>query len=115
MRFALLVSHDENAAVSPQEAARREASLAAFLDEAQERGVLVGSEQLHPAAAATTIRAWYGGDVFVGTGPSAQATEHISGVIVIESKDLDDAMAVAMRVPAAWYGTVEIREVLGGR
>jgi hypothetical protein len=115
MRYALLVSHNENAVISPQEAARRDAALAAFLDDAQERGVLVGSEQLHPASTATTVRAWDGGDVFVSTGPSARPTEHISGVFVIESKDLDEAMAVAMRVPAAWYGTVEVREVLDGR
>ena len=50
MRYALLVSHNEDAVISPQEAARREAALAAFLHDAQERGVLAGSEQLHPAS-----------------------------------------------------------------
>jgi hypothetical protein len=33
-------------------------------------------------------------------------------VFVIESKDLEEAMAVATLVPAAWYGTVEVREVV---
>jgi hypothetical protein len=114
MRYALLVSQNENAVISPQEATRREAALAAFLDDAQERGVLAGSEQLHPASTATTVRAWDGGDVFIGTGPSAHATEHICGVFVIESKDLDEAIATATRIPAAWYGTVEVREVRAG-
>jgi len=115
MRYALLVSHDESAVISPQEAARRDAALAAFLDDAQERGVLADSEQLHPASTATTVRAFDGGDIFIGTGPVTQAREHISGVFVIESKDLDEAIEVATRIPAAWYGTVEVRQVLDGR
>jgi hypothetical protein len=115
MRYALLVSHNENAVISPQEAARRDRALQAFLDDAQERGVLAASELLQPASTATTIRAWDGGDVFVRAGSSAQATEHICSVFVIESKDLDEAITVATRVPAAWYGTVEVREVLESR
>jgi hypothetical protein len=114
MRYALLVSHNENAVISPPEAARRDAALAAFLTEARERFAVACSEQLGPASSAITVRAWDGGDVFVGTGPSALATEHISGVYVIESKDLDEAIQVATRIPAAWYGTVEVREVLDG-
>jgi hypothetical protein len=76
MRYALLVSHNENAVISQQEAARRAAATAAFLDDAQERGVLAGDEQLYPASTATTVRAWDGGDVMIGpwvVGPGDRA------------------------------------------
>jgi hypothetical protein len=42
-------------------------------------------------------------------GPYAVTREQIGGFFVIECKDLDAAIEVASEVPAAWYGTVEVR------
>jgi hypothetical protein len=112
MRYALLVSHDENADISQQEAARRDAALAAFLRYAKLTGVLAGAEQFHPASTATTVRAWDGGDVIIGRGSSPRPTEHLSAIYFIEGKNLDEAVDIATRIPAAWFGTVEVRQAL---
>jgi hypothetical protein len=37
--------------------------------------------------------------------------EQISGFFIVECKDLDEAIDVATRVPAAWYGATEVRPV----
>jgi hypothetical protein len=47
----------------------------------------------------------------IADGPFAQTREQVSGVFIVDCKDLDEAIDVATRVPAAWYGTVEVRPV----
>jgi hypothetical protein len=111
MRYALLMCTDESAAISHEERARRVAACASFQDQMRERGVLLASEQLHPTQTATTVRCWDGGDIMVSDGPFAEAREQVSGFFIVECKDLDEAIDVATRVPAAWYGTVEVRPV----
>jgi hypothetical protein len=109
MRYALLTCTDESAVISDEERSRRARALASFEDQMCELGVLLASEHLHPAETATTVRCWDGGDVIIADGPFARTREQIGGLLVIECKDLDAAIEVATRVPAAWYGTVEVR------
>jgi len=45
-------------------------------------------------------------------GPFAETREHLGGYFMINAKDLDEAIAVAARIPGAKKGTVEIRPVL---
>ena len=111
MRYALLVSTDESAAISERERARRAAAGASFRDQLQERGMLLAGEPLQPAATATTVRCWDGGDVMIAQGPVSRASEQVSSLFIVDCKDLDEAIDVATRVPAAWYGTVEVRPV----
>ena len=111
MRFALLIYGDESAAVSAGERARRAAALAAFTDQMAARGTLLASEQLHRTETAATVRCWHGGDVIITDGPFAETKEQIAGLFIVECKDLDEAIEVATAVPAAWYGTVEVRPV----
>ena len=109
MRYALLTCADESAVISDEERSWRAAALGTFEDQMRECGVLLASEHLHPAEAATTVRCWDGGDVIIADGPFSATREQIGGLFVIECKDLDAAIEVATRVPAAWYGTVEVR------
>ncbi len=111
MRYALLVCHDENAAISAQERSRRAGAFTSFQDEMTASGVLVGSERLHPTETASIVRAWDGGDVVISDGPFAETKEQIADLLVVECKDLDEAIETALKVPAAWYGTVEVRPV----
>ena len=111
MRYALLMCTDESAVISDEERSRRAAACASFQDQMRERGVLLASEQLHPTETASTVRCWDGGDIVISDGPLAETKEQISGFFVVECKDLDEAIDVATRVPAAWYGTVEVRPV----
>jgi hypothetical protein len=111
MRYALLICTDETAAIGAEERARRAAALGSFTDQMAARGTLLASEQLHRTETATTVRCWDGGDVMIADGPFAQTKEQIAGLFIIECKDLDEAIEVATAVPAAWYGTVEVRPV----
>ena len=111
MRYALLIREDENVVTGPQERSRRLAGLAAFRRGLEERGALVDSEQLHPAETAATVRCWDGGDIVTTNGPFAGAREQITGFAVVDCKDLDDAIEMATRIPAAWYGAIEVRQV----
>jgi hypothetical protein len=111
MRYTLLIRDDENAVVSSEERSRRAAGLTAFQQEMQESGALMGGEQLEPTETAATVQCWDGGDIVVSTGPLGGTREQIAGFLVVDCKDLDDAIGVATRIPAAWYGTIEVRPV----
>ena len=115
MRYALLISSDESAAIGDEERARRAAALGAFTDQMAARGTLLASEQLHRTETATTVRCWDGGDVIITDGPFAETKEQIAGLFIVECKDLDEAIEVAAALPAAWYGTVEVRPVRHAR
>lgn len=45
-------------------------------------------------------------------GPYAETKEALTGYYLIEADDLDAAVAIAARLPAAWNGAVEIRPVI---
>jgi len=111
MRYALLICADESAAVSAEERARRTAALEVFTGQLTARGTLLASEQLHRTETATRVRCWGGGDVMTTDGPFAETREQIAGLFIVECKDLDEAIELAAAVPAAWYGTVEVRPV----
>ena len=111
MRYALLTCTDESAVISDEERSWRAAALTSFEDQMRERGVLPATEHLHPAETATTVRCWGGGDVIIADGPFAATREQIVGFFVVDCKDLDEAIETAAAVPAAWYGTIEVRPV----
>jgi len=111
MRYALMMCTDESAAIGAAERARRAAALEAFTDQMTTRGTLLASEQLQRTETAATVRCWDGGDVLVTDGPFAETKEQIAGLFIVECNDLDEAIEVATAVPAAWYGTVEVRPV----
>jgi len=105
----MLICTDENAVTSPEEQKSRAAAFAAFEDAMKARGALVSREEMQPGATAATVRCWPGGDVMVARGPVADAKEQITGLCIVDCEDMDEAIDVATRIPAAWYGTVEVR------
>jgi hypothetical protein len=66
---------------------------------------------LHPVATATSVRV-RDGKRLVTDGPFAETREQLGGFFLIEARDLDEAIAVAARIPGARKGTVEVRPVL---
>jgi hypothetical protein len=51
------------------------------------------------------------GNRVVTDGPFAETREQLGGYFLIDAKDLDAALAIAARIPAARFGTVEVRPV----
>lgn len=76
--------------------------------------VIRGGQALYPTSTATTIRVTggKGGDVVTTDGPYAETKEVLAGFYLLECADLDEAVATAARIPAAWHGAVEVRPVI---
>jgi hypothetical protein len=77
----------------------------------QAKGV-VGGYQLQPVGSATTVRVNYGQHLLTD-GPFVDAKEYLGGYYEIEAANLDGAIEIAARIPAARMGgAVEIRPVV---
>lgn len=76
--------------------------------------VIRGGNALYPTATATTVRVpdGKGGEPITTDGPYAEAKEALTGFYLLECADLDEAVEVASRMPAAWTGAVEVRPVI---
>ncbi|HVV24875.1 MAG TPA: YciI family protein [Pseudonocardiaceae bacterium] len=75
--------------------------------------VIKGGNALYPTATATTVRVnGKGGDIVTSDGPYAETKEALTGFYLLECADLDEAVAVAAQIPAAWAGAVEVRPVI---
>jgi hypothetical protein len=72
----------------------------------------LGGEQLQPSSTATTVRV-ANGETLTTDGPFAETKEALGGFFLIEAADLDAALAVAGRIPAARMGgCVEVRPIV---
>ena len=81
-----------------------------YLALGQSPGV-IGGERLQPAETATTVRV-EDGQVLLTDGPFVDAKEHLGGFCLVEADDLDAALEIAARIPAARMGgAVEVRPV----
>lgn len=77
----------------------------------QQSGHYLASSQLHPVSKATTVRVRDGKKLVID-GPFAETKEQLGGFYLIEAKDLDDAVAIAARIPSAHLGSIEIRPLV---
>ncbi|MFD4599567.1 YciI family protein [Streptomyces sp. NPDC058464] len=85
--------------------------LASYLHEVRARDVVRGGARLRSGSDATTVRV-QGDEVLLSDGPFAETKEYIAGFDVVEVADLDEAIALAARHPAALAGgSVEVRPV----
>jgi hypothetical protein len=112
MRYMLMICTDESAvaAASSEEVSAVEAEFGVFGEEMGRRGVLLGSDRLRPTTDSTTVRV-RDGEVLVADGPFAETKEQVGGYCLVDCKDLDEAIEVASKIPAARYGTVEVRPI----
>ena len=76
--------------------------------------VIRGGAVLYPTSTATTVRVADGksGEVLASDGPYAETKEALTGFFLLECADLDEAIATAAQIPAAWSGAVELRPVI---
>jgi hypothetical protein len=73
--------------------------------------VLVNVKALRSPESATTVRV-RDGDAEIVDGPFAVTKEMLAGFYLVECADLDEALALAARIPPATWGTVEVRPVV---
>jgi hypothetical protein len=112
MRYLLMICTDETAigALSPEEGSAMLAEYAVFGEEMSRRSVLLGGERLRPTTDATTVRV-RDGEVLAADGPFAETKEQVGGYYLVDCKDLDEAIEVASKIPAARHGTIEVRPI----
>ena len=71
----------------------------------------MSSSQLQPTSAATSVRV-RDGKRLVTDGPFAETREQLGGYYLVEAKNLDEAIAIAARIPSVSAGTVEVRPLV---
>jgi len=52
-----------------------------------------------------------GGKVSTIDGPFAETKEQLGGYLLIDVRDLNDAVQIASKFPAAQYGSIEVRSI----
>jgi hypothetical protein len=109
MRYMLLICEEESptaGAVSDD----MSAEYAAFMQEIMESKELVGGERLRYSDTATSVRV-RNGKTATTDGPFAETREQLGGYFIVDVTDLDRALALAAKLPAAKTGVVEVRPI----
>jgi len=112
MATYMLLLYSEDA--GEEERARRWAELPewdALTEDLRATAVWIANAALHPIESASTVRV-RDGEAAVTDGPFAVTKEVLAGYYLVECADLDEALAVAARMPMARYGSVEVRPVV---
>jgi len=110
MKYMLLVYLDENA-MTDQEREHCYVESAQLAQDLSSTGKYLDASPLHSVATATSLRVREGKRL-ITDGPFAETREQLGGYYLIDAKDLDEAIAVAERIPPARVGTIEIRPVM---
>jgi hypothetical protein len=110
MRYMLLIYGEEGI----QDNDEREACFAesaGLARELAEQGVFVSASPLHFVDRATSVQV-RDDKRLVTDGPFAETREQLGGYFIVDTENLDDAVAIAARIPGARWGTVEIRPIV---
>lgn len=113
MKYLVLIYGDERIldALPPAEAEGMMAECAAHTDRLRQSGHLLDAKRLEPTRMATTLR-MRNGRLLTTDGPFAETKEQLGGFILIEAKDLNDAIRLAAGFPWARTGRIEVRALL---
>jgi hypothetical protein len=113
MQYLLLIYADEQSywSLGDEERDALHTEYGAFTQSIQASGAMVGGGQLQPTSTATSVRI-RNGETLVTDGPFAETKEQLGGYYVVEARDVDEAIALAERIPAARSGTIEVRPLV---
>jgi hypothetical protein len=74
------------------------------------KGQFLGGNQLGATTMARSVRVRDGKRV-VTDGPFAETKEQLAGYFLVDAKDVEEAIAIAARIPSARNGTIEVRPI----
>jgi len=113
MKYLLLIYHDEQRWSELGESERQQiyGEYRKLREELQSRGQFLNGSQLQPVTTATSIRVRDGKEL-VTDGPFAETHEQLGGYFLIEARNLDEANAIAAKIPSARMGTIEVRPLV---
>ena len=112
MQYLLLIYSNEAqvAAMTPETAKSMTDDYMAFTKDIVQGGQFKAGDRLKPTSSASTVRV-RNGQMAITDGPFTETREQLGGYYLIEAKNLDDAIAIAARVPGAKLGSIEVRPV----
>jgi hypothetical protein len=113
MKYMLLIHDDEKAWAKLSEADRGKiyAEYGQFGQSVKASGNYLAGAQLQPTTMATSVRV-RDGKRLVTDGPFAETREQLGGYYLVNCANLDEALALAARIPSARFGTIEVRPLV---
>ena len=111
MKYLCTIYGDESqmANVTPEQVNEVLEAYGAFGEEAGD--AILAGEGLQPTSTATTVRV-RDGERMLTDGPFAETKEQLGGFYLLECSSLDEAIALAAKIPGAQFGSVEVRPVM---
>lgn len=110
MQYMLLIYADEAIRPGKAEMEKLMKDYMAFTQDIVKAGKFKAGDRLEPTTTATTVRV-RDNKTLTTDGPFAETREQLGGYYLVEAKDLDEAIAIAARIPSARHGSVEVRPV----
>jgi len=113
MQYMLLIYDEENQWARMTEAERGKVGeeYMEFTRSIIQSGNFKAGDALEPTAKATTVRV-RNAKRLTTDGPFAETKEQLGGYYLVEAKDLDEALAIAARIPSAKVGSIEVRPIM---
>jgi hypothetical protein len=113
MKYLCFVFYDENKrnALSEQESQALMEEALDYDDVLRKGGHFIVAHPLESVQAASTIRV-RNGKVTITDGPFAETNEQIGGFVMIEARDLNEAIQLASKIPPARLGGIEVRPII---
>jgi hypothetical protein len=110
MKYMLLVYLDEQV-LSETEREKCYKESVQLANDINTAGQYLAASPLHPIATATSVRVREGKRL-VTDGPFAETREQLGGFYLVDVDNLDEAIAIAERIPVVDRGTIEVRPIL---
>lgn len=113
MKYMLLIYDDEGVweRMSETERHRLFGEYMQFTEQIKTTGQYIAGAPLQPVATATSVRVREGQQL-ITDGPFAETREQLGGYYLVDARNLDEAIALAARIPSAKLGTIEVRPVM---
>ena len=111
MEFLLLIYEDEGrlAKLKEQEFGSELGEYRALGKEYA--GAIKGGNALQPTRSARTVRV-RDGKSLVTDGPFAETKEQLGGYYLVDARDAEEAASIGAKIPAARYGSIEVRPIM---
>jgi hypothetical protein len=112
MNYLLLIYTNEQqyANMSEEALGKLSQEYGEFTKSLVQSGKFKAADRLKPTSTASTVRV-RDGKTATTDGPFAETREQLGGYYMVDAKDLDEAIAIAARLPSARHGSIEVRPV----
>lgn len=112
MQYLLLIYEDEKiwGGYSEAQAGAILDEYRTFTQDIVQSGHFKAGEALQPTGTARTVRV-RDGETITSDGPFAETREQLGGYYLVEAKDMEEALAIGKRIPAAKSGIIEVRPI----